>query len=100
MSDKTASGAARITKTKRTSYTVSADDISNGTVAVPVDFDNPFVDTNYTATLGVSAASPAVPQNYFAGGYAKRVDGVDVTLIIETGTDGDIVEMHVHAIHD
>lgn len=100
MSDRTASGAARITKTKRVAYSVSADDISNGTVSVPVDFDNPFVDTNYTATLGIAATAPADPENYFAAGFVKRVDGVDVVVIIETGTAGDVVELNVHAIHD
>lgn len=100
MSDKTAAGAARITKTRRAVYTVQQADITNGTVSVAVDFDTPFVDTNFTATLGACAISPADPENYFPGGFGKRVDGIDVTLILESGNVGDQVEIHVHAIHD
>lgn len=99
MSDQTASGAARITKTKRAAYTIQAADVSEGTVSVPVNFDNPFVDTNYTASFGVAAIAPTDPSSYFAGGFVKRIDGIDATLVVE-GSAGDVVELDVHAIHD
>lgn len=100
MSDKTAAGAARITKTKRVAYSIQQADITNGTVTVALDFDTPFVDTNFTATVGASAIAPADPSTYFPSGFGKRVDGIDLTLVVESGNVGDQVELHVHAIHD
>ena len=101
MSDKTAPGAARITKTMRVAHSIVQSDIDAGIVNFDLVFDTPFVDTNFTATVSVATTNPAVDvTQYFALGFIKAVDKVTVPIEIDPGIVGDAIEIHVHAIHD
>jgi hypothetical protein len=44
-------------KTNRTSYTLTATDISNGYANIPVVWDSPFTDASYTIAQGITQAT-------------------------------------------
>lgn len=99
--DQTPPGAARIVKTKRVQYAIQAADVTASLVNLEADFDTPFVDSNYTVTVSVEAVSPAVPNNYFVGGFSRTPS--KITAAVEVGgtaAAGDVVILHVHAVRD
>jgi hypothetical protein len=99
MSDKTPAGAARIVKTKRVQYAITANDVSSGFTSIDVVWDSPFLDLNYTADQNVEVIAPADPSVYSVLGFTRDVNKVTV-VIANDGAAGDVVVIHAHAEHD
>jgi len=78
---------------------IQAADVTAALVNLEADFDTPFVDLNYTATVSVEAVSPALIGNYFVGAFSRTAS--KVTAVIEvSGSAGDVIVLHVHAVRD
>lgn len=99
--DRTAPGAARIVKTERVTYVVTADDVTAAIVHLDVPWNTPFTDLNYTSTQNVEVTPPADPSTYVIGGFAKALDKVTVSVFVEGApSPGDVIVVHAIAIHE
>lgn len=100
----TARGDIRI-ETKRVTYTVTADDVTNKFLAVPVVFDTPFDDENYTASVAIHDNKVDQLLNHLVGDYHNKTKA-GLTAVSFMGMDngaamaGDVIEIEVTAIHD
>jgi hypothetical protein len=89
---------------KRVSYVFTSGDDANGFAQVPVEWDVPFEDNNYTVSWGANDTDLIVDLNFFVGDiHFKTATGF--TAVVRNfspgaGGDGDTVIVNAIAIHD
>jgi len=73
----------RKVQTARASYTLTALDIANGFAIVPILWDSPFEDTNYTCEYGVHDLDDIVDLSYVTGDmHNKDVTGFNAIVYL------------------
>lgn len=94
-------------KTKRVSYTMTPTDIANGYAVVPIVWDVPFPDSNYTVVWGINDLDPAPAGSnldfYVGDTHQKTPTGFNAVIMCYSpgfGTPGDVEIVNVMAIHD
>lgn len=93
----------KIKAARSANYTVTSGDVSNKyTSSITVLWDAPFADTNYSVSLAVEGVQVANAQKdgYAAARFVKSITGVTAFVSAPNGTAGDVISVHVFAIHD
>lgn len=90
-------------RTIRVTHTVTSDEVSLGSGIMDIPFNTPFVDTNYTvdgntALVSASGDLDTAIESYFIAGIQKFKDHVRVGYGVLDA--GDVIELHIIAIHD
>lgn len=73
----------RATQTVRTSYTVTAADIINGFIVIPISFPSAFADVRYTPLFGIYDEDAQINLSYIPGDiHTKTVNGFTAVAYI------------------
>lgn len=91
-------------QTVRVSYTITSNDSSQLYADIPITFDVPFADANYTVALAIQSENDPLPTNFATGvmrlhakapgGFTLHAPGISSSLI------GTVITAHVVAFHD
>ena len=92
-------------KQVRQLYTWTTNDQTNGYAEVPIVFEEPFADDNYTAVWSPNDVSHVPDDNgFFNGDYHEKAASGFIAVVYAYSpgfvTPGSIVEINVIAIHD
>jgi hypothetical protein len=87
---------------QRSPYVITAADEANGFALVPVVWDIPYPDNDYTVVVSVNDVSgnPPAISTVIVDIHNKTATGFVMNLLCFAGTTGEAILLHSFALHD